>query len=74
MPHLSKRDIFIRELSDVVVSHHIFCAAHKLMCENSESDTSNDEIVGSKEFAVIHYAAVHSMHYLYRANSYHPDV
>ncbi len=74
MPRLSKRAILIGELGDAVASHHIFCNAHKLMCEDSESNTNDDELVGSKELAVIHYAAVYSTCYLYRANSYWPDV
>jgi hypothetical protein len=73
MPCLSKRAIFIRGLGDAVVSHHISCDVHKLICEESESDTDDDEILGSKEVAVIHYATMHSLHYLFRDNCYRPD-
>jgi hypothetical protein len=58
----------MRELGDSVVSHHVSCDVHKLICEESESDTNDDEILGSKEVAVIHYATLHSLRYLLRDN------
>ncbi len=64
----------MRELGDAVVSHHISCDVHKLICEESELDTNDDEILGSKDIAVIHYATLHSLHYLFRGNCYRHDI
>ena len=74
MPRISKRAIFIRELGDVVVSHHVFADAHKLQCEDSDSEVDDDEILNTKAIAAIQYAAVHNFRYLYRATSYHADI
>jgi hypothetical protein len=58
MPRISKRAIFIRELGDVVESHHVFADAHKLLCEDSDSEFDNDEIENTKAIAAIQYAAM----------------
>jgi len=74
MPRISKRAIFIRELGDVVVSHHVFADAHKLLCEDLDSEFDDDEILNTKAIAAIQYTAVQNFRYLYRATSYHADI
>jgi hypothetical protein len=74
MPHISKRAIFLRELGDVVVSHHAYVDAHMLLCGDSDSELEEDEVVNTKVTAAIQYDSIMNFHYIYRATSYHADV
>jgi hypothetical protein len=76
MPRYSKRAIFIRELSDALVSHKVFVDAHKLLYDDSESelDDNEDEVINPKILAVTQYAAMLNSHYIYRETSYCTDV
>jgi hypothetical protein len=76
MPRYSKRAIFIRELSDALVSHKVFADVHKLLCDDLESelDGDEDEVISPKILAVTQYASMLNFHYIYRETSYHTDV
>ena len=74
MPRISKRAIFLRELGDVVVSHHAYADARMLLCEDSDSELEEDEVVNTKVIAANQYASLMNFRYIYRATSNRPDV
>jgi hypothetical protein len=75
-PHCSKREFFIRELSDAVVSQKVYTDVHRLLCDDSEAelDEDDDEVVNTEIIAVMQYAAMLYFHYIYRETSYCTDV
>jgi hypothetical protein len=71
-----KRAIFIRELSDALVSHKVFADVHKLLCKDSESesDSDEDEVINPEILAATQYAAALNFRYIYRETSYRTDL
>jgi hypothetical protein len=74
MPRRSKRLVFLSEFGDAVVSHHVFADVHKLMCEDSDVDSEDEEVVSTKVIAAAQYAALMNFRYIFRASSYRADV
>jgi hypothetical protein len=66
--------VFLSELGDVVVSHHVFAVFHKLMFEDSDVDSEDEEVVSTKVIAAAQHAALMHVRYIFRATSYHADV
>ena len=40
------------------MSHSMFTDAHKLLCDDSEGESSDDELLSSKVVAAVQYAAM----------------
>jgi hypothetical protein len=74
MPHFSKRVVFLNELGDAVMSHIMFIDAHKLSCDDSDSEASDEELLSSKVVAAVQYAAMLNTRFMFRDMKYHPDV
>ncbi len=74
MPHLSKRAVFTNELVDAVISHSMFTNAHKLLCDDSDGGSSDEELLSFKIVAAVQYAAMCNVHFIFRDTKYHPDV
>jgi hypothetical protein len=74
MPRLSKRAVFINELGDAVISHSMFTDVHKLLCDDSDGESSDEEILSSKFVAAVQYAAMCNVHFIFKDTKYRPDV
>jgi hypothetical protein len=74
MPFLSKRVVCINELCNAVMSHSMFADAYHLLCDESDVDSSDDEVVDSKIVAAVQYAALSNTQCIFRDTKYHPDV
>jgi hypothetical protein len=61
-------------LGDAVVSHHVFANVHKLMFDDSEVDSEDEEVVSTKVIAAVQYAPLMNSHYIYMGTSYCSDV
>ena len=66
MPRLSKRAIVLQELGDALVAHHVFSDAYKLLCNDSDSESDDEEILTTKGLSAIQYATMHCFCYLHR--------
>jgi hypothetical protein len=58
MPHLSKQAVCINELCDAVRSHSMFTDAYKLLCHDSDTESSDGELLDSKIVAAVQYAVL----------------
>ena len=74
MPRFSKRALFLNELGDAVMSHSMFTDAHKLLCDDSEGESSDEELLSSKVVAAVQYAALLNTRFIFRYSKYRPDV
>jgi hypothetical protein len=76
MPRYSKRAIFLRELSDTLVSHNVFADGHKLLCDDSEFalDDDEDEVINPEIIVETQYAATLNFLYIYRETSYQTNI
>ena len=74
MPRFSKRALFLNELGDAVMSHSMFTDAHKLLCDDSEGESSDEELLSSKVVAAVQYAALLNTRFIFRDSKYRPDV
>ncbi len=53
MPRHSKRVIFLRQLGDAVVLHHVFSDAHKFLCADSDDESENEKLLTKKVVAAV---------------------
>jgi hypothetical protein len=73
MPRFSKRVVLLNELGDAM-SHSMFTDAHKLLCDDSDGEASDEELLSSKVVAAVQYAAMLNTRFIFRETKYRPDV
>ncbi len=56
----------MNELGDAVMSHSMFTNAHKLLCVDSDSESSDEELLSSKIVAAVQYAVMSDVHFIFR--------
>jgi hypothetical protein len=51
------------------MSHSMFTDAHKLLCDDSEGESSDEELLSSKVVAAVQYAAMLNTRFIFRIQS-----
>ncbi len=50
----------------------MFTDAHKLLCDDSDGESSDEELLSSKIVAAVQYAVMCNVHFIFRETKYHP--
>jgi hypothetical protein len=63
----------MHELCDAVMSHSMFTYAHQSLCNDSDGESSDEELLSSKIVAAVQYAMMSNVQFIFRDTKYHPN-